>query len=224
VTALAARGASNNPLRGQAVNLRLIDWIWHVRGSLPLPPGQSSAEVFARLDPLFRERGTTHEHKGDSLSFRKKDQPAQDKMSVFDSGVLRVEKGAAGPVLRYHLVSRALLFCFVLPPLFLGIGQLTIVVGNLQKPPVEAASGKGPHAAQKPVPKIADVPMNPIDKMLGAPAPDKKKGDKPGGRNKKPSATSAYVFAGMFAALYLIGRVLEDWLVRRLFRKRLLGA
>jgi hypothetical protein len=145
-------------------------------------------------------------------------------MSVFDSGVLRVEKGAAGPVLRYHLVSRALLFCFVLPPLFLGIGQLTIVVGNLQKPPVEAASGKGPHAAQKPVPKIADVPMNPIDKMLGAPAPDKKKGDKPGGRNKKPSATSAYVFAGMFAALYLIGRVLEDWLVRRLFRKRLLGA
>ena len=91
------------------MNLRFIDWIWHVRGSLELAPGQSSQEALERLDPLFHETGTSHERADDTLTFRKKDQPAQDKMSVFDSGVLRIEKRAAGSVLRYHLVSRTLL-------------------------------------------------------------------------------------------------------------------
>jgi len=201
------------------VNLRFIDWIWHVRGSLALAPGQSSEDAFEKLDPLFHEIGTSHERANGMLAFRKKDQPAQDKMAVFDSGVLRIEKGAAGSVLHYHLISRALLFCFVLVPLFLGIAQLTIVVGKYQQPPAEAAT-------KKPAAKVAVVALNPIDKALGAPAPEKPKNgaDKPGARNKKPSATSAYVFAGMFAVLYVIGRILEDWLVKRLFRKRLLGA
>jgi hypothetical protein len=68
--------------------------------------------------------------------------------------------------------------------------------------------------------------MNPIDKALGAPAPDKPKkdGDKAEGRNKKPSATTAYVFAAIFATLYVAGRILEDRLIKRLFRKKLLGA
>jgi hypothetical protein len=68
--------------------------------------------------------------------------------------------------------------------------------------------------------------MNPIDKALGAPAPDKsKKDDEDGGgkKGKKLSPTPAYVFAGIFAALYVVGRVLEDWLVRRLFKKALDG-
>ena len=66
--------------------------------------------------------------------------------------------------------------------------------------------------------------MNPIDKALGAPAPDKKKdgADKgEGKKKKKPSPTYAYVFAGIFASLYVIGRILEDRLVRRLFDKLL---
>ncbi len=69
--------------------------------------------------------------------------------------------------------------------------------------------------------------MNPIDKMLGAPAPDtSKKDDEEGGggkKGKKLSATPAYVFVGIFSALYVIGRILEDWLMRRLFRKALDG-
>ena len=208
--------------------MRLINWIWHVRGSLALAPGQSGERVFDSLAPLFRETGTSHERTNETLTFRKKDQPAQDKMSVFDSGVLRIEKGAAGSVLRYHLISRALLFCFLLVPLFLGIAQFTIAMGKFQKPATEAAgtSGKASDASKKSAAKDAVVPLNPIDKFLGAPAPEKpKKGeDRPGGRDKKPSPTPAYVFAAFFAILYVVGRILEDWLIKRLFKKSLLGS
>ena len=226
-------------------SMRLINWIWHVRGSLALAPGQSSDEAFDSLAPLFRETGTSHERSDDTLTFRKKDQAAQDKMSVFDSGVLRIEKDATGPVLRYHLVSRALLFCFLLVPLFLGIAQFTIVMGKFQKPAADAAATSGKTAgapkagvSKKAAAKVeadkkaeadkaAPVPLNPIDKFLGAPEPEKpKKGDedKGGRRNKKPSPTPAYVFAAIFAALYVIGRILEDRLIKTQFRRRLLGS
>jgi hypothetical protein len=214
---------SPNPIKGKSVSLRFIDWIWHVRGSLELAPGQSSQEALERLDPLFHETGTIHERTDDMLTFRKKDQPAQDKMAVFDSGVLRIEKGAVGPVLRYHLVSRTLLFCFALPFAFLAIAQLTIAIGKMEKPP----AAKAADASHKAAADKAPVPLNPIDKFLGAPAPEKpKKGEaeKMGKRGKKASPTSAYVFASMFAILYVIGRILEDRLVKRLFRKRLLAS
>lgn len=206
------------------MNLRFIDWIWHVRGSLTLAPAQSGDDAFDRLDPLFRQSGTTHERTTDRLTFRKRNQAAQDKMSIFDSGVLRIERSAAGTVLRYHLISRALLFCFLAPLLFLGIAQLTIALDKGQKPSSEAAgtSGKAAGAAKKPA---TVVPMNPIDTMLGAPAPEKpgKDGaDMPGKRGKKPTPTPAYVFAAIFATLYGVGRILEDRLAKALFRKRLL--
>jgi hypothetical protein len=200
------------------VNLRFIDWIWHVRGSLALAPGQSGNQAFDRLDSLFRQTGTSHQRTSDTLIFRKKDQAAQDKMSVFDNGVLRIESGVAGAVLRYHLTSRALLFCFLAPLLFLGIAQFTSAVVKYQKPSTDAA---------KSAKKDAQVlPMNPIDKALGAPAPEKPKKDganKAEGKNKKPSPTPAYVFAAIFAFLYLVGRILEDRLIKAQFKKRLLG-
>jgi len=196
------------------VNLRFIDWIWHVRGSLALAPGQSSSEAFDRLDPLFRQPGTSHQRTNDTLTFKKKDQLAQDKMSVFDGGVLQVEKCAAGSVLRYDLISRALLFCFLAPVLFLAIAQFTVVIAKYDKPPHAAA--------KKHTPPVA---MNPIDKALGAPAPDKSKkdDDEEGGgkKGKKLSPTPGYVFAGIFATLYVGGRILEDWLIKRTFRKSL---
>jgi hypothetical protein len=210
------------------MNARLIDWIWHVRGSLALAPGQSSDDAFDRLDPLFRETGTSHERTADTLVFRKKDQAAQDRMSVFDGGVLQVDSGAAGSVLRYHLTSRALLFCFLAPLLFIAFGQLTIGLGKLEKSSAETSKTEKKPKDDK---KAAEMPMNPIDKALGAPAPDKpkkdgadkdKKEDKK--EDKKHSPTSAYVFAGIFAALYLVGRILEDRLVKSLFRKKLLGS
>jgi hypothetical protein len=220
--ALRMRGgaAPSSPGRN-GMKPNVIDWIWHVRGSLEIAPGQSDEEVFDRLDPLFRETGTRHERSGDTLTFQKKDQAAQDKMSIFDSGVLRIERAAAGATLRYHLTSRALLFCFLAPLLFLAIAQLTVVVNRFHAPSSDA-SEEAPKADDKAKP----VAMNPIDKFLGAPAPEKPKkgGDKPEGRNKKPSTTAAYVFAAMFAVLYVIGRLLEDWLIKATFRKRLRGS
>lgn len=206
------------------MNLRFIDWIWHVRGSLALAPGQSSDDAFDRLAPLFRQTGTSHDRKNDTLTFSKKDQAAQDKMSIFDGGALHIERGVAGPVLRYHLVSRALLFCFLAPLFFLAVAQFTIVLGKYQKP--SAAAAKPAEVTKKPAAKDAVVPLNPIDKFLGAPAPEKPKkdGDSPGKRGKKPSPTPAYVFAAIFATLYLIGRILEDRLIKAQFRKRLRGS
>lgn len=208
------------------MNLRFIDWIWHVRGRLALAPGLSSDDAFDRLDPLFRQYGTNHERTNDTLVFHKKDQAAQDKMSVFDSGTLQIERNAAGSVLRYHLISRALLFCFLAPLLFLGIAQFTKVVIKLQSPSAEATSmsAKASEARKK---LAAAVPQNPIDKFLGAPAPEKpgKKGEeKVERRSRKPSTTPAYVFAGIFATLYVVGRILEDRLIKALFKRSLLGS
>ena len=206
---------------------RFVTWIWHVRGSLPLAPDQSGSDALDRLDPLFHQEGTSHERTDDTLFFRKKDQAAQDRMSVFDAGVLRIERRAAGPVLRYDLTSRALLFCFLAPLLFLGFAQLTKVVVLLEK---HEASGKA-DGAKKDAKKEEVKPLNPIDKFLGAPAPEAKKhpkkgkagGDADEGGKKKPSSKPGYVFAAIFAVLYIIGRILEDRLVRSLFRKTLLN-
>lgn len=202
---------------GDHVNVRFLDWIWHVKGSLPLTPGQSSEEVFGRLDPLFREINTTHARAGDTLTFHKKDQAAQDKMSIFDRGVLRIESGAGGSVLRYHMTSRALLFCFLAPLLFLAFAGLNVTLGKLEKPATEAATKK---AEKK---KDVVLPQNPIDKALGAPAPEKPKKDGADKKNKH-SPTPAFVFAALFAVLYLVGRVLEDRLAKNLFRNKLRDA
>jgi hypothetical protein len=194
----------------------VFDWIWQIRGDLALAPGVSGSEALARLDPLFRTAGTTWRTDGDTLVFEKKDAAAQDRLSVFDRGVIRVEQGAAGAVLRYRLMSKALLACFLAPLLFLALAQANVLLGRLDHP-ADAAD----HAKDKAKPKIV---LNPIDKLLGAPAPDDKKADDQDEDGKKHSPTPGYVFAGIFVALYAIGRVLEDRLVRSLFSRRLSAA
>ena len=63
------------------------------------------------------------------------------------------------------------------------------------------------------------------DKALGAPAPEKpKKDDKSKEDKGKPKPTASFVFAGIFAFLYVVGRVLEDRLIKSLFRKKLAGS
>ena len=79
--------------------------------------------------------------------------------------------------------------------------------------------------------KKAEIQLNPVDKFLGAPAPEKPKDDKKDAKDKNKtdsepegfSPTPAYVFAGIFAALWLLGRLLEPWLIRRLFNRTLRG-
>lgn len=208
------------------MNLRFIQWIWHIRGSFDLPPEQTREDTFARLEPLLRQPGTSQERHADALHFTKTDPASQDKLAVFENGVLQVEQGSAGPVLRYHLVSRALLLCFLAPLLFLAFAQLTVAVGQWQKPAAEAAAkakaDKQKDAAKKDDAHKAARPMNPIDKALGAPAPEKD-GKKPDRKGDKYSPTSAYVFACLFALLYVIGRVLEARLVKARLRKALAG-
>ncbi len=211
--------------------MRVISWIWQVRGSLALAPGQSSDDAFDRLDPLFLQPGTRRERTRDTLTFQKKHQAAQDKMSVFDSGVLRIEQDGAGPILRYHLTSRALLFCFLAPLLFLALAQITIAVNNFYAPGTSAAAklaaAKAEAKKKEADEKLAKMPMNPIDIALGAPAPKKPratgKTDETDDK-KKPTPKTAYVFACIFAVLYLVGRILEDRLIRSLFQKTLLNS
>ena len=217
------------------MKLGFIDWIWHVRGSLALVPGQSSTDAFDRLEPLFDEVGTSHERTRDTLIFTKKNPAAQDKMSVFNHGVLAIQGDAAGPVLRYKLSSRTLLFCFLLPLLYIGVARLTVEVGKLDTPSAaDIAKAKAKEATKKKEKDKPEVAMNPIDKFLGAPEP-KKKATTPEGKAKEKaekaerarrpfSPMPALVFAGIFATLYVAGRILEDRLVKRLFRNRLQGA
>lgn len=237
-----------------AMQMRFIDWIWNISGSIPLVPGQSSDDALDRLDPLFHATGTSHHRTADSVVFTKKDPAAQDKLSVFDRGVVQIEAGMAGPVLRYRLTSRALLLCFLAPLLFLGFAQLAIAVGSYQAAveQAERAASAGTaaakakaaqdkaakdRAAQDRAAKDKVIPLHPLDKALGAPEPETPKkdadtdkaesgdgdGDSDGDGKKKPSPTPAYVFAALFALLYIVGRALEDWLVKRLFRKSLHG-
>jgi hypothetical protein len=203
--------------------LRFIDWIWHVRGSLAVAPEQSNEDTFDKLAPLFRQPGTRHERTSDTLVFSKKNQAAQDKMSVFDGGVLRLERDARGPVLRYQLTSRALLFCFLAPLLFLGIAGFTSALGKIE---ASSPPGQASHAPAKPATKAkdADLPMNPIDKALGSPPPEKPGQAGKDKQGKKLSPTPAYVFAAIFVVLYVVGRILEDRLVKGLFKKSLLGS
>jgi hypothetical protein len=207
-----------------------VERIWHVRGRVELPPGQSAETAFARLDPLFQQTGTRHERNGDTLTFAKKDPASQDRMASWDSGVLRIAASEGGLVLRYHLVSRMMLFCFLMPLVFLGFAQLAISFGKAEPPEDKAAATAKPgDKAKKPEKKDdPELKLNPVDEFLGAPAPEtkaerekKKKEKKNEPPEKKPSPTPAYVFAGIFAALYLVGRFLEPWLVNRLFRRRL---
>jgi hypothetical protein len=190
------------------VNLRFIDWIWHVRDSLELAPGQSSEDAFDRLDPLFRQAGTSYQRTNDTLIFSKKNQAAKDKMSVFDGGALRIDNSVGRSVLRYNLTSRALLFCFLAAPLFLAIAQFTVVVSHFEKPTPDEDK------------KHTDLPMNPIDKALGAPEPDNSKKDDTDD-DKKLSPKAAYIFSGIFAALYVVGRILEDRLIKARIKKNL---
>lgn len=205
------------------MNLRFINWIWRVRGSLPIEPSVSPREAFDRLDGLFQEPNTTYRVEGDTLTFTKKKQRPQDKMSVFDGGTLRV----VGGVLRYDMMSRALLACFLAPLFFFTVGQIGVAVDKWRNPPA-VVKAKAEAEKKRSKVKPEDVAMNPVDQFLGAPAPEKKKKDKDGKngeetgkKNRKPSMTTAYVFMGIFFALWIVGRILEHKLIHFRFRNRL---
>ncbi len=202
------------------MNLRFLDPIWHIGGSLVIPADQTADQAFDRLMPLFQTSGTTYERSRDTLTFLKKDQEAQDKLSIIDRGVLHIEQQPAGAVLRYRMASRALLYCFLAPLLFLALAQVTTVVAAHQQASAEEVTGSD--TGNKSKEEERELPQHPLDKALGAPAPEIP-GAEDGEEEKGPSPTAAYVFAALFVVLYVGGRFLEDRLIKSLFRKRLLG-
>lgn len=204
------------------MNLPYIDRIWRIEGEIPLGQSLSADTVFERLDPLFQTPGTEVAREGETLSYRKRNPAAQDKLATFTRGNLQVGSRSSGEtVLRFHLSSTALLLSFLAPLLFVGFGQLAELANSWEKAAMEAAPEKDKEKDKdkpKPVPTL-----HPIDAMLGAPAPEdpnkKKDKDKDKDKDKGPhSPTPAYVLAGLFLAIYLVGRVLEPWLIRRTLR------
>lgn len=214
----ANHAESSEPAGLSALRLPLIDKIWRIRGELPLDEPLVAAEAFARLDPLFQAPGTTYGVDGDSLTYAKRNPAAQDKLATFTQGTLQVDQRAQGTVLRYDLSSTALLLCFLAPLLFLAFAQLAVAANAWEKSSTEV-SEKADKDADKPK---AAKKLNPVDEFLGAPAPEdpRKKKDKQKDEGKH-SPIPGYVLAGLFFAIYLVGRGIEPWLIRRRLRAAL---
>lgn len=202
-----------------ALTLPYIDRIWRARGEVLLDEPLSAEEAFARLDPLFQTPGTTYAVEGDTLAYKKRNPAAQDKLATFTSGTLQIEQSKGGVRLRFHVASRALLLTFLAPLLFLGFAQAMVTVNAWEKAAETEQSGKAEEGKDKPK---ATPELHPLDQWLGAPAPEdpakKKKEKKDKG---KFDPTAAYVLAGLFFAIWMVGRVLEPWLLKRTLRAAL---
>lgn len=188
--------------------------------------GQSARAVIDRLEPLFHATGTSYDRSDDALRFTKKDPAAQDKLAVFNAGTLHIANFGSGRMLRYDLTSRALLACFLAPLMFLAFGQLGIAADNYQQ--AQAKAEKAEMAKEKARKDKKDdakeFPRNAVDVALGAPAPKTRKemkAEKEKQEKEPPSAAPSYVFAAIFALLYLIGRFLEPRIMRKLFTRQL---
>lgn len=215
----AAAGTLDAPRRAVTMlRLPLIDNIWRVRGEVPLDPAMSASEAFARIDPLLRTPGTDMTEEGGVLTYTKHNPAAQDKLATFTRGRMWVEQAGAGAVLRFDLFSHALLLCFLAPLLFLGFAQMANAINAWEASGAEA----GAKAEKKDDKPKEAKKLHPIDQFLGAPAPEdpnKKKDEK---KDKgRHSPTEGYVIAGIFAAIYLAGRWLEPFLLRRRLRAAL---
>ncbi|WP_197460215.1 hypothetical protein [Sphingorhabdus sp. M41] len=210
------------------MKLPFIDRIWRVKGSLPLDMSLSPAQAFDKLDPLFQANGTDCEIEGDSLTFNKTNPAAQDKLATFTRGTLTIVEREGRSVLAYDLTSPALLACFLAPLLFLALGQANVAIGEYEKAKAEAAekSGKDTDKSKEDDEVDKDVKLHWFDAAMGAPAPDKpdkkkKEKEKEEEKEKKHSPKTAYILAAIFATLYVVGRILEPWLIKSIFRKKL---
>jgi hypothetical protein len=205
------------------VNLHFpyIDRIWRARGELPLDEALSPDEAFARIELLLQAPGTDYAVDGDTLAYSKRNPAAQDKLATFTSGTLRISQQDNGrSLLSFNVSSAALLLVFLAPLLFLGFAQAMVTINGWEQANTEAAQ---PDKKKEEKPKVK-AELHPLDKLLGAPEPEdpaKKKEKDKGKKKEKFSPTRAYVLAGLFFVIYLVGRVLEPWLLKRTLRAAL---
>lgn len=215
------------------VNLPFIDRIWRVQSSLPLEEDLTPDEAFARLDPLFQTNGTQYAIEGDTLTYLKENPAAQDKLATFTQGILQVTHKDGAAVLSYDIRSTALWLCFLAPLLFIGFAFLAMGLNTLD--PAEPDRDRA--AAEEAEDTSEDRQLHWIDQMLGAPAPEtkeereKRKAEEKAeagregaeGGKETHSYMPAFVLAGLFGVIYLVGRVLEPYLMRRTLRTALRG-
>lgn len=201
------------------VRLPFIERIWRVKSSIAFDGPMAPEDAFEKLDPLFQAEGTEFEVNENTLTFRKHNPAAQDKLATFTSGKLSVVRTGNGSQLAYDLSSPALLMVFLAPFLFLTFGQIADVLSDMHQPAAESTR----EAADKPEEDDKVYELHWLDEALGAPKPEKPSEEEKAEKAKEPkhSSTPAYVLAGIFAAVFIAGRILEPWLIMRTFRKAL---
>lgn len=207
-------------------NIPFIDRIWKTRGFITLDPPASRKEVFAKLGPLLEEAGTSHDTEGATLTYVKENPAAQDKLATFSSGTLKVAEEVGELRLYYELSSPALRLVFLAPLFFLLMGWGLSTLSDYERVQDEIAKqAKEADDSKKDEEKDEAEPRNPIDEFLGAPQPqtleEKKKLKEEREGEPKHNSKPAFVLAGIFAFLWLVGRFLEPWLVRRSFLRAL---
>lgn len=205
------------------VNLPYIDRIWRARGEVLLDEPLTPGEAFDRLDPLFQTAGSAYAVEGDTLGYSKHNPAAQDKLATFTRGTLRLDRQDGRSRLVFDVSSTALLLCFLAPLLFLGFAQTMVALNAWDVAGTGAVDAREQYKDSD-KPKVKQE-LHPLDKLLGAPEPDdpdkKKDKDKDEKKKEKFDPTRAYVLAGLFFVIYLVGRVLEPWLFKRTLRAAL---
>lgn len=210
-----------------------VDWIWRVKSSLELDEPLTSKEVFKRLDPLLQAQGTDFRIDGDALTYLKTNPNAQDKLATFTAGTLTVENEGNPSRLSYNVTSTALFLCFLAPLFFLGVAGIAVLINEIEKPGILAEMAE--KEAEKEAEEAEPIELHWIDQLLGAPKP-KQPGEEEEDESERENArgeddeedidynhspNTAYAFAGIFFAIYLVGRVLEPYLLKRTFRAAL---
>jgi len=181
--------------------------------------------VFDRMEPLLEKSGTETVIDGTTLTYVKENPAAQDRLATFSSGSFEVTQEADRSLLHYRLKSPALRFVFLAPLFFLAIAQATELLVEWERPTAEEKARMEKEKAEKEKEEKEPGELNPVDQWLGAPRPEtleeKKQREMEEGKDEdaKHSPRPAYVLAAIFAALFLIGRWLEPFLVRRNLRR-----
>jgi hypothetical protein len=98
----------------------MLDFVWHLRGSIALDAGSADEIALARLERLLeRQRKSVSQRGARCLSFddpiwRNPFQPGGLAMGIYDRGWFWIEPGLEGRKLRYDLRSlHGMIFCSV---------------------------------------------------------------------------------------------------------------
>ena len=217
-----------------------IERIWRVNSSLTLDEPLAAEDVFARLDPLFQTQGAQYSIKGDTLTYSKTNPAAQDKLATFTSGTINAEQTVDGTRVSYDVASTALLLCFLAPLFFLAIGQFAAFINEIEKPGLIERQAEAEAEKEKEEEAKKAIEYHWIDQLLGASKPEEPSEDEEGEDAREGASSdgeeeedevegnhspeTAYVFAGIFFVIFLVGRVLEPYLLKRTFRAALAGS